>query len=212
MRKEHTSSVTSVLHQTIDASTFVIFVWYAIPYYIYYRVITPLDCNKQIQSSGTVYHTVHACIPNLEYITPSDAIWRQKTFVSFASRNTWWRHPMETFSALLAPCASNSPITGDFPAQRPVMWSLCIFFDLRLNKRLGKQSSGWSFETPSHPLWRQSNETHHLNSTKPNCLTQCPIWQDKAKHTLPSRWPNHHNHKHSNLNHDNNVTLSPWHE
>ena len=33
---------------------------------------------------------------------------------------TWWRHQMETFSALLALCAGNSQVTGEFPAQRPV--------------------------------------------------------------------------------------------
>ena len=33
---------------------------------------------------------------------------------------TWWRHQMETFSALLGICAGNSPATGDFPTQRPV--------------------------------------------------------------------------------------------
>ena len=32
----------------------------------------------------------------------------------------WWRHQMETFSALLAFCAGNSPVIGEFPAQRPV--------------------------------------------------------------------------------------------
>ena len=43
---------------------------------------------------------------------------------------------METFSALLAICGGNSPIPGEFPAQRPVTRSFDIFFDLRLNKRL----------------------------------------------------------------------------
>ena len=28
----------------------------------------------------------------------------------------WWRHQMETFSALLALCAGNSPVTGEFPS------------------------------------------------------------------------------------------------
>ena len=42
---------------------------------------------------------------------------------------------METFSALLAFCAGNSPVTGEFPAQRPVARSFDVFFDLRLNKR-----------------------------------------------------------------------------
>ena len=70
---------------------------------------------------------------------------------------SWWRHQMETFSALLALCAGNSPVTGEFPAQRPVTRSFDVFFDLRLNKRLSKQSWCWWFETPSHPLWRHCN-------------------------------------------------------
>ena len=74
----------------------------------------------------------------------------------------WWRHPMQTFSALLAICAGNSPVTGEFPAHRPVTQSFDIFFDLRLNKRLSKQSWGWWFETPSCPLWRHCNaEVEH---------------------------------------------------
>ena len=63
--------------------------------------------------------------------------------------SVWWRHQMETFSALLAICAGNSPVTGEFPAKRPVTQSFDVFFDLRLNKRLNKQSWGWWFETPS---------------------------------------------------------------
>ena len=46
---------------------------------------------------------------------------------------------METFSALLAICAGNSLVTGEFLAQGPVMRSFDVFFDLRLNKRLSKQ-------------------------------------------------------------------------
>ena len=41
---------------------------------------------------------------------------------------------METFSALLAFCAGNSPVTGEVPTQRPVTRSFDVFFDLRLNK------------------------------------------------------------------------------
>ena len=64
---------------------------------------------------------------------------------------------METFSALLAMRAGNSPINGEFPAQRPVTRSFDVFFDLRLNKQLGKHSRGWWFETLSRPLWRHRN-------------------------------------------------------
>ena len=43
------------------------------------------------------------------------------------------------------------------PAQRPVTRKFDVFFDLRLNKRLSKQSWGWWFEMPSRPLWRHCN-------------------------------------------------------
>ena len=65
---------------------------------------------------------------------------------------------METFSALLAICAGNSPVPGEFLAQRPVTRSFDVYFDLRPNKRLSKQWWGWWFETQSWPLWRHSNE------------------------------------------------------
>ena len=97
---------------------------------------------------------------------------------------------METFSALLAICAGNSPVTGAFP----VTWSFDVFFDLRLNKRLSKQSRGWWFETPSRPLWRHCNAVickrtfeyymyHVMNkphSTKPlpeKSFTKCSSYQ-----------------------------------
>ena len=63
-----------------------------------------------------------------------------------------------TFSSLLAVCARNSPLTGEFPSQRPVTRSFDVFFDLRLNKRLSKQSRFWWYETQSCLLWRHCNE------------------------------------------------------
>ena len=54
----------------------------------------------------------------------------------------WWRHQMETFSALLALCEGNPPVTGGFPSQRPGTRSFDIFFDLCLNKRLSKRNAG----------------------------------------------------------------------
>ena len=75
--------------------------------------------------------------------------------------NTWWRHQMETSSALLAICAGNSPVPGEFPAQRPVTRSFDAFFDLALKKWLSKQSWGWWFETLSRSLWRHCNVSKH---------------------------------------------------
>ena len=56
--------------------------------------------------------------------------------LSNAKYTSWWRHQMETFSALLALCAGNSPVSGEFPAQRPVTRSFDVFFDRR-------QLNGW---------------------------------------------------------------------
>ena len=60
---------------------------------------------------------------------------------------------METFSVSLALCEGNSPVTGEFPSQRPVTQSFGVLFDLRLNKRLSKQSKRRWFEA----LLRHSN-------------------------------------------------------
>ena len=45
---------------------------------------------------------------------------------------------MEKFSALLAICARNSPVPGEFLTQRPVTRNFDVNFDLRPNKRLSK--------------------------------------------------------------------------
>ena len=79
---------------------------------------------------------------------------RNQKHSSKCPRKSQWRLQMETFSALLAICAGNSPVTGEFPTQRPVTRSFDVLFDLRLNERLSKQSWGWWFETLSRPLWR----------------------------------------------------------
>ena len=77
---------------------------------------------------------------------------------------------METFSALLAICAGNSPVPGEFPAQRPVTRSFDVFFDLRLNKWFSKQSWGWWCETHSCPLWRHCNGVQNLFYALPNMV------------------------------------------
>ena len=70
---------------------------------------------------------------------------------------------METFSALLSLFAGNSPVSGEFPAQRPVMWSFDVSFDLRLIKRLSKHSQGWWFEMLSRPFWRHCKDSSFTN-------------------------------------------------
>ena len=95
----------------------------------------------------------------------------------------WWCHKMETFSALLALCAGNSPVTSVFPSPSPVTQSFDVSFDLHLNKPLSKQSWGWWFETPSRPLWHHCNAIYdslgnmpYTQYTKVSLITQKVSW------------------------------------
>ena len=104
--------------------------------------------------------------------------------------STWWRHQMETFSALLAICAGNSPVPGEFPAQRPVTRSFHVFFDLHLNKPLSKQSWGWWFETISRPLWRHCNGSEGSSATtrplaRGTCFTNDVIEHSHCENVCP---------------------------
>ena len=86
---------------------------------------------------------------------------------------------METFSALLSICAGNSPVIGEFPAQRPVTLGFDVFFDLRLNNRSSKQSWSWWFETQSRPLWCHCNV--------PALKWQCWAWP-MTMHEYSNSW------------------------
>ena len=122
---------------------------------------------------------------------------------------TWWRHQMETISALLVLCAGNSPVTGEFPSQSPVTRSFDVFFHLRLNERLSKQSRGWWFETPSRPLWRHCNATdfthiyqRYVTGTISR-LTQCQgsnpeeLWWNMTHTSTGNSWHNLDKTKHN---------------
>ena len=61
---------------------------------------------------------------------------------------------------ITGPSCGNSPVIGEFPAQRPVTRRFDVFFDLRLNKRLSKQSWGWWSATPLGSLWRHCNTVY----------------------------------------------------
>ena len=89
----------------------------------------------------------------------------------------WWRHQMEIFSALLAFCGENPLVTGEFLSQRPATRSFDVIFNLRLNKRMSKQSKRPWFETS---LWR------HCNTY--DCRTSPATWSCTA---LPLLWHRH---------------------
>ena len=79
---------------------------------------------------------------------------------NWLSQYAWWRNQMETFSALLAICAGNSPVPGEFPAQRPVTQKFDVLFDLRL------------------VIWRHRNDicTDNRWSIKQSSVSRRPFW------------------------------------
>ena len=129
------------------------------------RKMFPLDdvimiiawhCRKWMGRLRTAFHIlpVHVSLTELDFTVRVNI----NFYVIWNSIKAWWRHQMEIFSTLMVLCAGNSPVTGEFFAQRPVMRSFDVFFELHQNKQLSKQSWCWWFETPSCPLWRQCND------------------------------------------------------
>ena len=56
-----------------------------------------------------------------------------------------WRHQMEAFSRLLAPCGGNSPVTGDFPhngRRRGVFFFWCFFICAWTNNWVNNRNIG----------------------------------------------------------------------
>ena len=71
----------------------------------------------------------------------------------------------------------------------PVPRTFDVYFDLRLNKRLSKQSWGWWFETLSSPLWRHSNALQS-NTWWSNCESKNGSRISNAWYTQSTRCTN----------------------
>ena len=82
----------------------------------------------------------------------------------------WWCHQMETFAALLALCARNSPVTGEFPSQRPVTRRFEVFFGLRLK-------NGWvNNRDPVMWLWKPCHLRHPIYPWCGAATNRCREW------------------------------------
>ena len=79
---------------------------------------------------------------------------------------TWWRHQMETFSALLDFCAGNSPVTG--------LKTTTTTTTTTKKKKLSKQSRHRWFETPLGSLWRHWNGWTAFDCTKASSVRVFP--------------------------------------
>ena len=114
--------------------------------------------------------------------------WFTGTGTSGNMHISWWRHQMETFSALLTLCAGNSPVTGEFPVQRSVTRGFDVFFDLRLDRQLSKQWRRWWYETLPLSLWRHCKVLHVPHVTLPWAET-CFTWPEATQRKeMDSAW------------------------
>ena len=114
---------------------------------------SPMDSPRKGQWRGALMFSL-ICVCTNGWTNNQDAGILIYWFIRLYS---WWRHQMETFSTFLALCVGNSPFTSEFRSQRPLSQNFVVLLDLRLNKRLSKQSRRWWFGAPSHSLWRHGN-------------------------------------------------------
>ena len=103
-------------------------------------IIRPSSSSTVLRANWKcVFSTFRELLDNLDTFLLTEDVIQWFRLISRYFLNSWWRHQMETFSALPAISAGNSSVPGEFPAQRPVTRSYDVFFDLRLNKRLRRQ-------------------------------------------------------------------------
>ena len=134
---------------------------------VHYMNSNQNSISKRVYCFINYKYTINTHLRTRSHTDRDNPSWFQ--CCSFLRLKPWWRHQMDIFSALLSLCVGNSPITGQFPSQRPVTRSFDVFFDLRLNKRLSKQPRyRWS-ERPSRSLWSHCNASHI--GTRANVLT-----------------------------------------
>ena len=81
-----------------------------------------------IISVKAIYNADQTMYIALDVIIAMSRFRRVSTVGTRLTQASWWRHQMETFSALPALCAGNSPVTAEFSAQRPVTQSFVVIF------------------------------------------------------------------------------------
>ena len=138
------------------------------------NIVTNIDThtNKQTNTQGENIITSLTRVINITKITTFRTklyeighIWPKSCYVVWKKWSSWvkmtkihddvikWKHFPRYWPFVQG--ILQWPVNS--PHKRPVTQSFDVFFDLRLNKRLSKQSRGWWFEMPSHTLWRHCN-------------------------------------------------------
>ena len=161
-----------------------------------YGPIVRFSINRilEIQSSKLMWYITHLCISVLSYIVKNFFYWNPRlkkgsshNRVALNQSRGFHNHAVIPICHFIFIHNLNHPMTSSngnifrvtghlceeftgprwIPSQKPVTRSLDVFFDLRPNKRLSKQSWGWWFGTPSRSLWRHcNNDICWQNKTK----------------------------------------------
>ena len=124
----------------------------------------------------------------------------EQCFMGWLINITRWRRQMETFSALLAICAGNSPVTGEFPTQRPVTRSLkkTAHYDVTVMTshywhEVDDESSPTKIHKPVNTLIPEPNSHHLTNVSKcallnGNCWIMTPQCVPSVELTAVQHW------------------------
>ena len=111
---------------------------------IAWKLEAPMPTMKHwlmIDVAAFILKFLYMCMLNGTATIDSHRVWDQKNIhhlllvtsdckVAFKGRWTWWHYQMESFSALLALCEANPPVTGGFPSQSPLTRSWCFLWSV----------------------------------------------------------------------------------
>ena len=160
-----------------------------------------IRCNPETNSHVNIFLRIYKatnriCLGSLSFTKEIDIAylcicmikinWKLHLHGNFIARDDFLIMTLSNWNIFRVTCSlwvGNSPVTGEFPSQRPVTRSFDVFFDLRLNKRFSKQSRDWWFERQSGSLWRQRNNTTSrcISIIMDMCIYQSvDIWLDRA--------------------------------
>ena len=122
----------------------------------YTRVLTYSDplrhATVRICNTAYIYTYIYMYIRAL-YLNYISHVTHVKHITLFFKQKAWWRHQMETFPALLAICAGNSPHKGQWRGALTFS-SICTY----INGWVKNREAGDMRRHRAHYLWRHCND------------------------------------------------------
>ena len=150
-------------------------------WFIFYNAVAPLVHTGRSTSSGWLQMAWHLTGAMPSTTTMLTRMWLecdidQVTQHAYRVKAITWSFMMTSSNGNIF--RVTGPLCGEFtgPGERPVTRSFGVFFDLRLNEPLSKQSWGWWFETLSRSLWRHRNDINKVDGEMERSATRWFLW------------------------------------